>query len=49
MRGRSEYMTEWCMAHPWMTFWLILMAIFAIESIGITLFRCHQRARHDDQ
>ena len=24
-------MVEWCMAHPWMTFWIVFVALFVIE------------------
>lgn len=27
-------MTEWCLAHPWMTFWLVMIAILVVEKIG---------------
>jgi hypothetical protein len=27
-------MSEWCMAHPWMTFFLAALAILALDSIA---------------
>lgn len=26
-------MAEWCMAHPYMTFWIAITAIFAIDNM----------------
>lgn len=25
-------MAEWCMAHPWMTFWLVALALVVIDN-----------------
>jgi hypothetical protein len=35
-------MTEWCMTHPWMTFWIAITALCAINNIGQAVFgrRC---------
>lgn len=32
-------MVDWCMAHPWMTFWLGVIALLVIDSAITNLFR----------
>ena len=32
-------MAEWCMAHPWMTFFLAALALLVIDSVLCTLFK----------
>ena len=32
-------MTEWAMAHPWLTFWLAFFAIMAADNIGVDIAR----------
>lgn len=32
-------MMEWCLAHPWMTFFICMFAIEAIEAIGVAFFK----------
>ena len=32
-------MTEWCMAHPWMTFWIVITALIVIGNIVENLCR----------
>lgn len=27
-------MTAWCIAHPWMTFWLIVVALCVVDSFA---------------
>jgi hypothetical protein len=29
-------MAEWCMAHPWMTFWMVIIVGTSLPSIIIT-------------
>lgn len=31
-------MAEWCMAHPWMTFWLVALAFVVIDNALANLF-----------
>lgn len=26
-------MSEWCMAHPWMTFWIIVITVTSLPSV----------------
>lgn len=32
-------MTTWCLAHPWMTFWLILITVLCVDNSICTLKR----------
>lgn len=32
-------MTEWCMAHPWLTFWIIIVALTVVDNIANNVLR----------
>ena len=32
-------MLEWCMAHPWLTFWIIITAIICLDNSIANVFR----------
>lgn len=38
-------MLEWCMAHPWMVFIIILSALCAINSIGCEIAQAFGRRK----
>jgi hypothetical protein len=38
-------MAEWCMAHPWMTFWLIVLAMGSLGDM-VAEFARGRRKRH---
>lgn len=35
-------MVEWCMAHPWMTFFLIYWALKVLDNIAINILKMLQ-------
>ena len=44
-------MTEWCMAHPWLTAFIATVALLVIDDIvdhicGLIAFLAHQRGDH---
>ena len=32
-------MVEWCMAHPWLTFWIVIVALFVLENAVTNIIR----------
>ncbi len=38
-------MLEWCMMHPWMTFIIVLTALWAVGSIGCEMARALGRRK----
>ena len=45
-------MAEWCMAHPWMTFWLALLVIISISealyNIVVVIAHWIERKEHNE-
>ena len=40
--GGAEPMAEWCMAHPWMTFFLVCLALCVLDNIVLNILRVSQ-------
>jgi hypothetical protein len=42
-------MSDWCVAHPWMTFWLVAFAIVGITNVVAnickTIIACRKRIK----
>lgn len=32
-------MAEWCMAHPWLTFWIIIVGLIVLDDVVMNLYR----------
>lgn len=32
-------MAEWCMAHPWLTFWVIILALIVLDTAIVNFAR----------
>lgn len=32
-------MADWCMAHPWLTFWIVITALIILDSMFANLTR----------
>ena len=38
-------MTQWIMAHPWMTFFIVIVGLFILDSIIANICNCIQRVK----
>lgn len=32
-------MADWCMAHPWLTFWIVIVALAVLDDVMTNLVR----------
>ena len=33
-------MIEWCMENPWLTFWIIIIALFVFDNVVANVVKC---------